>query len=193
MRHGATEWSELGKHTGRTDPPLLPLGLDQARRVGTLLQSLLFEPNPLVFTSPMERAMATAYAALPNVEVTVSDALREFDYGSYEGLTSEEINVLHPGWNLFADGVPSGDGLAQVTARCDSFLAKLERVAVGRSVVVFTHGHLSRILTARLLGLPVSMGRSLENTTGSVGSVVPKRGELVLDGWNLRPLLLHRP
>ena len=91
--------------------------------------------------------------AVPGVEATVVDALVEYDYGQYEGLTSAEIEERHPGWNLFHDGCPGGESLHQVVARCDSFIAKLERTAAGRAAIVFTHGHLSRILTTRLVGL----------------------------------------
>jgi broad specificity phosphatase PhoE len=186
VRHGATEWSTSGRHTGRTDVPLDQAGIDQARRAGELIGRQLGGRSALVFTSPLQRALHTAQLAMPHNEATVSDALAEYDYGNYEGLTSDEIDARQPGWNLFADGCPGGESLNQATARVDSFIAKLERVAVGRAVVAFTHGHLSRILTSRLLGLPAITGRVLQNDTASLGVLVPKRGQLVLDGWNLR-------
>ena len=186
VRHGATEWSQNGRHTGLTDLPLIPVGAEQAAHVGGLLHELLDGQPAMVFSSPLERALATARLALPDDEPTVVDALHEYDYGDYEGLTSEAIEEQHPGWNLFADGCPGGESLQQVAARCDSFIAKLERVAAGKAVVAFTHGHLSRILTARLLGLAASTGRVLQNDTASVAVLTVKRGEIVLDGWNLR-------
>jgi broad specificity phosphatase PhoE len=185
VRHGATEWSANGRHTGRTDLPLTQAGVDQARRVGEVIGRRLGGRSAMVFTSPLQRAQHTAHLAMPHNDPTVVDALAEYDYGNYEGLTSEEIDLQHPGWNLFADGCPNGESLNQATARVDSFIAKLERVAVGRAVVAFTHGHLSRILASRLLGLPAATGRVLQNDTASVAALVPKRGELVLDGWNL--------
>ncbi len=186
VRHGATEWSDSGRHTGRTDLPLTPSGIEQARRVGDVIGRQLGGKSALVFTSPLQRARHTAHLSMPHNEATIVDALAEYDYGNYEGLTSAEIELHHPRWNLFADGCPGGESLTQASARCDSFFAKLERVAVGRAVVAFTHGHISRILAARMLGLPATVGRVLENDTSSVGVLAPKRGELVLEGWNLR-------
>ena len=186
VRHGATEWSQNGRHTGRTDLDLTPLGVEQAQRAGGLVLSLLGGRSAVVFTSPLLRAARTAALALPGNEAVGVDALMEYDYGAYEGLTSAEITERQPGWNLFADGCPGGESLQQVAARCDAFVAKLERTAAGRAVVVFTHGHLSRILASRLIGLPAATGRLLENDTASVGTIAIKRGELVLTGWNLR-------
>lgn len=175
-----------GRHTGRTDLPLTQDGIDQSRSVGEVIGRQLGGRSALVFTSPLRRARHTAHLAMPHNEATIVDALAEYDYGSYEGLTSAEIDSQHPGWNLFAEGCPGGESLGQVTARVDSFIAKLERVAAGRAVVAFTHGHLGRILTARLLGLPAAAGRVFENATASVAVLIPKRGELVLEGWNIR-------
>jgi len=186
VRHGATEWSLNGRHTGRMDVPLTEEGVAQAENVGELIGRILGGRSAIVFTSPLERARHTAALAMPHNEATVVDALAEYDYGRYEGLTSAQIDERHPGWNLFVDGCPEGESLTQVAARCDSFIAKLERTSAGRAVVAFTHGHLSRILTCRLLGLEPIHGRLLENDTASVGTIVPKRGQLVLDGWNRR-------
>ncbi len=186
VRHGATEWSENGRHTGRTDIPLLDKGVMQAERLTPVLRGLCAGAVPVVFTSPLMRAAETARRAVPGVEATVVDALAEYDYGNYEGLTGEQINELHPGWDLFADGCPGGETLNQVTARCDSFVAKMERTAAGQVAIVFTHGHLSRILTTRLLSLHVEAGAILHNDTASIGIVDDKRGRYVLTGWNVR-------
>ena len=113
------------------------------------------------------------------------DALMEFNYGDYEGLTSSQIMERDPEWDLFTAGCPGGESIMQVSARCDAFVAKVERVGAGRAVVAFTHGHLSRILTARMLNLPASGGASLWNDTASVGVINEHRGKLVLVGWNL--------
>jgi probable phosphoglycerate mutase len=186
VRHGATEWSENGRHTGRTDLPLTEKGTRQADRLPPLLATLSEGADPLVFTSPLQRATETARRAVPGVEAIVVDALAEYDYGEYEGLTSGEIDTLHPGWDLFKDGCPGGESLHQVVARCDSFVAKLERTAVERTVVVFTHGHLSRILTTRLVGLNPEAGAVLQNDAASVGVISDKRGRYVITGWNIR-------
>jgi broad specificity phosphatase PhoE len=151
VRHGATEWSVAGRHTGRTNLSLTDEGVAQAVAVGPLIEELAGDREPLVFTSPLERAAATAELALPHRTAEPVDALMEYDYGNFEGLTSSEILERDPEWNLFRNGCPGGESIMQVSARCDSFIAKLERTAADRVVVAFTHGHLSRILTARLL------------------------------------------
>jgi broad specificity phosphatase PhoE len=186
VRHGATEWSENGRHTGRTDLPLTEKGIHQADRLPPLLATLSEGAMPLVFTSPLQRAEQTARRAVPGIAATVVDALSEYDYGKYEGLTSAEIDELHPGWELFRDGCPGGESIHQVAARCDSFIAKLERTAIGRTVIVFTHGHLSRLLTTRLVGLDPQAGAILQNDAASVGIVADKRGHYVITGWNIR-------
>ena len=186
VRHGSTEWSENGRHTGGTDIPLLEKGRHQADRLPPLLATLAEGAMPLVFTSPLERAMETARRAVPGVEATVVAALAEYDYGDYEGLTSEQIDERQPGWNLFTDGCPGGESLNQVVARCDGFIAKLERTARGGAAIVFTHGHLSRILTTRLVGLQAQAGAVLQNDAASVGIISDKRGRYVITGWNIR-------
>ena len=186
VRHGATEWSVSGRHTGRTDLPLTEDGEQQALDLAALLTRLLDGADPLVFTSPLERAARTAELALPQYVAEPVPALEEYDYGEYEGLTSTEILARDPQWNLFEGDCPGGESVLQVAARCDAFCAKVERVAARRAVVVFTHGHLSRILTARFLGLPASAGASLWNDTATVGVIHEHRGQLVMIGWNLR-------
>lgn len=185
VRHGATEWSVSGQYTGRTDLPLTEEGVAQALAAGPLIEELLEGREPLVYTSPLERAARTAELALPHRAADPFDALMEFDYGDYEGLTSSQILERDPHWDLFESGCPGGESIMQVSARCDAFVAKVERVGAGRAVVAFTHGHLSRILTARMLNLPAAGGASLWNDTASVGVINEHRGKLVLVGWNL--------
>ena len=177
-RLGAVE-GDVVRDIGTADPGL-PTDL------GELLGELLGDQEPLVFTSPLERAARTAEQALPHLRAEPVPALMEYDYGVYEGLTSSEILERDPTWDLFATGCPGGESIMQVSARCDSFIAKLERVGAGRAIVAFTHGHLSRILTARMLNLPASGGASLWNDTATVGVINEHRGKLVLVGWNLR-------
>ncbi len=183
VRHGATEWSAIGRHTGRTDIPLSELGRREASALGPIVRRLA-GTDALVFTSPLRRAMDTAAVVMPDVEPQVVDALAEFDYGNYEGLTNEEISEQVPNWNLFTDGCPGGESVRQAGARCDAFAAKLERMAVDRTVVAFTHGHLSRILTARLLELPSETGIAFYNDTATVSVLTARRGRYVLTGWN---------
>jgi probable phosphoglycerate mutase len=186
VRHGATEWSENGRHTGRTDLPLTEKGRHQADRLPPLLATLSGGAEVVVFTSPLQRARETAQRAVPGAEAIVVDALAEVDYGQYEGLTSADIDAIHPGWELFKDGCPGGESLNQVVARSDAFIAKLERTAVGRCAIVFTHGHLSRVLVTRLVGLEPQAAAVLQNDAASVGVIADKRGHYVITGWNIR-------
>ncbi|MEI8239788.1 MAG: histidine phosphatase family protein [Actinomycetota bacterium] len=185
VRHGATEWSVAGRHTGRTDLPLTDLGEQQSQQCRSVVEHWLDGSDPVVYTSPLIRATHTASLALPHYEAEEVPALLEYDYGNFEGLTTTQILERDPSWDLFANGCPGGENALQVSARCDSFIAKMERTAAGRSVVAFTHGHLSRILTARLLGLPASAAAGLWNDTASVAAINLHRGKLVLVGWNI--------
>ncbi len=185
VRHGATEWSQSGQHTGRTDLPLNELGEQQARAVGPIIHQWLDGHEPVVYTSPLQRAAHTASLALPEFPAEPVSALMEYDYGAYEGLTTSQILERDPDWDLFATGCPGGENSLQVSARCDSFVAKIERTAVGRPVIAFTHGHLSRILTVRVLGMPASAAAGLWNDTASVAAINVHRGKLVLVGWNI--------
>jgi len=186
VRHGATEWSVSGQHTGRADLPLTELGEDQALALAPLLHHLLDGAEPLVFTSPLVRAARTANLAMAQYVAEPVSLLEEYDYGEYEGLTSTEILARDPDWDLFEGGCPGGESVLQVAARCDAFRAKVERMAAGRAIVVFTHGHLGRILTARFLNLPARAGGSLWNDTATVGIINEHRGRLVMIGWNIR-------
>jgi len=190
VRHGATEWSANGRHTGRTDIELTDDGRLQAEALQPLLAHLIAERSPggvvdpVVFTSGLRRARHTADEAMPGAEPEETHLLLEVDYGRYEGLRIDEIRTHEPDWNVFANGAPGGESVAAVMARCDSFIAKLERMAVGRVVVAFTHGHLSRILSMRLLQLPTDSAAALYNETASVGVMDARRDRFVLVGWN---------
>jgi probable phosphoglycerate mutase len=187
VRHGATDWSITGQHTGRTDLPLTDAGVQQARGSAHIIRHWLAGSEPVVYTSPLQRAAHTAALALPEVPAEEMSALLEYDYGSYEGLTTSQILERDPDFDLFGRGCPGGESSMQVATRCDSFIAKMERTAAGRSVVAFTHGHLSRILTVRLLGMPPSAAAGLWNDTASVAAINLHRGNLVLVGWNICP------
>ncbi|MGD9995644.1 MAG: histidine phosphatase family protein [Ilumatobacteraceae bacterium] len=191
VRHGPTEWSSLGRHTGRTDVELTERGLELTQGLRPLLYRLIDSRHadppqpPLVFSSPLKRCLDTARMALPEFEAEEVQQLIEVDYGEYEGLTTATILERHPGWDLFRDSCPGGESMAAVSARCDSVIAKMERVATGRAVVLFTHGHFSRALTSRMLGLPVTAASALYNETATIGVLDNRRGELVLTGWNI--------
>lgn len=191
VRHGATEWSAQGRHTGRTDIELTERGREQTRALRAVLYRLIDSRHadppspPLVFASTLARARQTAELAMPETEIQEAHQLVEVDYGEYEGLTTVQIMERDPQWDLFTQGCPGGESIAAVSARCDSFIAKMERMAAGRTVVAFTHGHFSRILTARMLGLPAAAGSVFYNETATIGVLDHRRGELVLTGWNI--------
>jgi broad specificity phosphatase PhoE len=181
-----------GRHTGRTDLHLTELGRAQTIALRPVLYRLIDSRHagdppqpPLVFASTLTRARQTAELAMPEADIEEAHQLVEMDYGDYEGLTTPQIHQKNPGWNLFVDGCPGGESMAAVGARCDSFIAKMERMAAGRTVVAFTHGHFSRILTARMLGLPASSGAVFYNETATIAVLDFRRGDLVLTGWNI--------
>jgi broad specificity phosphatase PhoE len=189
VRHGETEWSASGKHTGSTDIDLTEHGRARAGALPGFLRQWVDPAESVAFTSPRRRAMATASLAMPEVTPTVTDLLAELDYGDYEGRTTAEILVERPGWELFAEGTPGGESIDDAGARADQFIELAIEQCAARPVVAFSHGHFSRILTARLLGFAASAGALFYNDTSSVAVVMLRRGAYVLDGWNMRPPL----
>lgn len=163
VRHGETEWSRVRRHTGRTDLPLSPVGEAEARALGQHLRGLEVDR---VLSSPLTRARATAELAGFGDRLELTDALLEFDYGEYEGLTTAEIRAARPGWNLFRDGCPGGETVETAAARTRKLLDSLTDTE-GR-VMLFSHGHQLRILTARYLGLPPDAARHLFLGTASL-------------------------
>jgi broad specificity phosphatase PhoE len=187
VRHGETEWSRLGRHTGRTDLELTEVGRAQARAAAPVIAELLDGRRiGRVLTSPRRRAMHTAKLVLSEPAV-IDERLAEFDYGDYEGLLTDEILFRDPSWNLWRSGCPGGESPIDVAARCDALLAELDdsaAEAVPDAVVVFCHGHLSRALVSRAVGWPVEAAGSLENGTASVALVGGHKGHRVLRVWN---------
>jgi broad specificity phosphatase PhoE len=179
VRHGETEWSRSGAHTGRTDIPLTEPGREQARAIGQLLAGREFA---LVLTSPLTRARDTCALAGFGERARVEPNLREWDYGDYEGRTTAEIRAERPQWWLWRDGVPQGESIAEVAARAQAAIA--EAVAAGGDVLLFSHGHLLRILAACWLGLMADAGRLLALGTASVSSLGYERETRVITRWN---------
>lgn len=164
VRHGETEWSLTGQHTGRTDIPLTARGERDARNLGERLRGRTFAK---VFVSPRLRARQTCeLAGLADVAI-VDPELAEWDYGDYEGLKTVEIRERNPGWFLFRDGCPGGESVEQVESRADRVIARLR--SVGGDAAVFSHGHMTRVLAARWLGLPTMAGRYLLCSAGALG------------------------
>lgn len=180
-RHGQTEWSLAGRHTGRTDIPLTPDGEASARKVGERLRKEAFST---VLTSPLQRAKKTCELAGFGERAEKVDDLMEWNYGAYEGLTSAEIRAKRPDWHLFRDGCPGGERLEEVAARVDRVIAGL-RSSPG-NVLVFAHGHLLRVLALRWTKIPLESGErfSIAPASLSVLSVDGATGDAVLDRWN---------
>jgi broad specificity phosphatase PhoE len=163
VRHGETEWSRARRHTGRSDLPLSPVGEAEAKALGDHLRGLEVDR---VLSSPLHRATATATLAGFGDRLELTDALLEFDYGEYEGLTSPQIRAIRPGWDLFRDGCPGGETVEAATERVRPLVEELV-AADGRSLL-FGHGHLLRILAACFLGLPPEAARHLFLGTASL-------------------------
>ncbi|WP_073387011.1 histidine phosphatase family protein [Jatrophihabitans endophyticus] len=181
VRHGETEWSKSGQHTGTTDIPLTEDGERQA----AALRALLADVDPvLVLASPRSRAVETARLAGLTVDETVED-LGEWNYGDYEGRTTPDIRREVPGWTIWSHGCPGGEAPAQVQARADRVLRRVaERVGDG-PVVLVGHGHFSRALGARWIGLPVTGGANLLLSTATTSVLGAQYGTPTLRYWNL--------
>src|SRR3954471_20632634 len=163
VRHGATEWSESGRHTGRTDVALTDAGREAAGRLGRQLADHAFTR---VLTSPLRRARDTCELAGLAARAEVVDDLREWDYGDYEGLTTAQIRETRPGWSVWTDGCRGGENADDVGDRADRIVGQL-RAGTG-DVAVFAHGHLLRVLAARWVGLPPTGGALLALDTAGL-------------------------
>jgi len=180
VRHGETQWSRAGRHTGRTDIALTELGQRQADTLGSMLRG---RPFAAVLVSPLQRATETLRRAnLDVARVRVLEELVEWDYGDYEGLTSEEIRRSVPDWTIWTAPVPGGESAADVGRRADLVISKAldER----GDVAIFAHGHVLRVLTARWLGLDVPSGRHFALDTATVSMLGYERNTPVMLAWN---------
>ncbi len=178
-RHGETEWSKAGRHTGRTDVPLTDAGREQARRLGVMLAGRAFSR---VLASPLSRAAETARLAGFGGRVELDDDLREWDYGAYEGRTRLEIARDVPGFTVWSHPIPDGETLAQLGERADRVIAAL--LPTGGDVLLFSHGHFLRVLAARWIeSEPVTASR-LELWTATVSELGWEQERRVIEGWN---------
>lgn len=183
-RHGQTAWSKLGKHTGRTDVPLL----EESKRGAKLLGERLARdpwrglPGVEVRTSPLVRASESCELAGFGVRADPWDALMEWDYGDYEGMTPAEIQAVRPGWLIWRDGVPGGESVADVGARADEVVGWAR--SAERDVLVFAHGHILRTLAARWLGFDVSFGARIRLEPTSLSVLGWAYGAPALERWN---------
>jgi broad specificity phosphatase PhoE len=179
LRHGETEWSRLGRHTGRTDVPLDEEGRRRARELAPALAAVGFSR---VLVSPLRRAHETAELAGLRGPVELCDDLMEWDYGEYEGRTAADIRAERPGWSLWQDGVPGGETLADLGRRADRVVARLRELEGDLAVVA--HGHVLRVLAARWVGLEPAAGRLLGLETARLGRLGHEHATPVITLWN---------
>jgi probable phosphoglycerate mutase len=180
-RHGETEWSLSGRHTGLTDLPLTARGERNARRLGERLRGLTFAK---VFTSPLQRAAKTCELAGFKAVAEMDRDLVEWNYGDYEGKRSAEILSARPDWQLFRDGCPNGESPAQITERADRVVRRVR--SVPGNTLIFSSGHFLRVFTARWLGLEPAAGRFLLLLTASLSALGYEHNlsEPVIRFWN---------
>ncbi len=184
VRHGETEWTLSGQHTGVTDIPLTENG----RKTAKLWQPVLArESFTLVLTSPLQRARETCELSGLGDQADVDADLVEWNYGEYEGLTAPQIHEKAPDWMIFADGAPGGETPTQVAARVDRVIARV-RAAKG-NVAIFAHGHFLRVFAARWLGLSVADGRYFLLDPGTLGILSYYRGIPAMWRWNAQPMV----
>jgi broad specificity phosphatase PhoE len=189
IRHGETEWSRAGRHTGRTDVPLTAAGVAAAEALRVVVSRL---PITAAFTSPATRAERTAELAGLR-DMTADPDLQEWDYGGYEGQTTAQIRAQRPDWYLWRDGVTAGDAehpgetVQQVGARADRVLRRVRPLLETGDVALVAHGHLLRVLTARWLGLAPDAGRFFRLDTGTLSTLGDEHGQPVITSWNVPP------
>ena len=179
VRHGETAWSLTGQHTGITDLPLTENGERVARLLAPVLAGREFA---LVLTSPLQRARRTCALAGLDAQAVIDDDLIEWNYGRYEGLTSQRIQTKAPGWMIFTDGCPDGESPRQIGERADRVIARVR--TVHGPVALFAHGHIFRVLVARWLGLPVAAGAHFLLDTATLSVLGYYRDIPAVKRWN---------
>lgn len=185
LRHGETEWSLNGRHTGVTDIPLTENG----RRIARLLQPILSEEKfALILTSPLQRARETCQLAGLGSLATVDRDLMEWNYGEYEGLTTEEIRRTNPNWSVFRDGCPGGESPLELGIRADRVLARIR--ATEGNVALFAHGHILRVVGARWINLSANYGEHFLLDTATLNILGYYRESPAFKIWNA-PLQTH--
>ena len=179
VRHGETEWSRSGQHTSRTDLPLTATGVAQAEALATRLATMTFAA---VFTSPRQRARDTCRIVGLDRDAIVTDDLAEWDYGQFEGRTTDDIRADEPGWTIWTAQIRGGETLEDVGRRVERVIAAA--LAVEGDVALFGHGHCLRILAARWMGLPPAAGALLELSTATLSRLGWEREQRVIEYWN---------
>jgi broad specificity phosphatase PhoE len=181
VRHGETEWARLLRHTGRTDVPLTDLGREQGQALGRRLAGRRFA---LVLTSPMSRATETARLAGFADEAAIEPDLREWDYGDLEGRLTSDIVKDFPGWSIWTGPWPGGETADQVASRADRVIGRCLDPGVDGDVLIFSHGHLLRVLAARWLEQPPTSGGMFALGTATVSILGWDREQPVIETWN---------
>jgi len=179
IRHGETEWSLSGQHTGVTDIPLTENGRNAARLLKPVLAK---ESFARVMTSPLQRARETCELAGLGDRAEIERDLMEWNYGDYEGLTPKQIHAKAPGWMIFRDGCPGGESPEQVAARADRVIARVR--ALKGDVALFAHGHIFRVFAARWLGLPAAAGGQFLLDTATLNILSYYRDIPAVKRWN---------
>ena len=179
LRHGATEWSQNGRHTGNTDIPLLPDGEEEAMALAPLLAAEHFAH---VWTSPLQRARRTCELAGLAGQAAVMEGLKEWDYGTYEGITTAEIRQTLPEWSLWSHGCPQGEDAAAVTRRCEAVIEQV--ITVDGDVALFAHGHILRSLAGTWIGQGAVGGKHLILGTATTSVLGFERENRALKRWN---------
>ena len=185
IRHGETEWSLSGQHTGKTDIPLTENGREQSMKLGKSLQKCSFFK---AFVSPLLRARTTFELMKLDVPSTLDEDLYEWDYGDYEGLTTAEIQKDRPGWSIFKDGAPGGESLEAVRKRAEKMIAKIKETE--GAVVVFSSGHFSRVLASVWLGQPIGFGAQITLSACSLSILGYEHSDPAILAWNATEELL---
>jgi broad specificity phosphatase PhoE len=184
IRHGETAWSLSGQHTGLSDIPLTPGGIQEGKQLHQELEHIKFDH---IFTSPLQRAKETCRLAGFLDQAKIDPTIVEWNYGKYDGLTSKEIALHNPHWSLFAHGAPGGESVHQIQERADRVLSHL--FSLSGSCVLFSHGHFLRVLTARWLALPASEGRLFYLAPAGISHLGTESGNRVILSWNTPCLL----
>ena len=179
LRHGETEWSLNGRHTGVTDIPLTENGRKLARQLRPILAR---EKFVMVLTSPLQRARETCELAGLGTLASVDRDLMEWNYGEYEGLTTEQIRQTRPDWSVFRDGCPGGESPLQVSVRADRIVSRVR--TVDGNVALFSHGHILRVLAARWINLSASYGENFLLDTATLNVLGYYRESPVFKIWN---------
>ena len=180
LRHGETEWTLSGQHTGRTDIDLTRNGRREAKRLGKTLKHITFDH---VICSPLKRVRDTCRLAGFKDHILYDEGLIEWDYGDYEGITTKEIQKSNPEWTIFSQDPPGGETSQKVKERVDRLIEKVEKLD-GENIALFSSGHISRVIGARWLNFPVSYGQYFVLSTASKSILGFEHGHRALLSWN---------